>query len=80
MIEYNKNKHNLEPLRAVAFGRAVLRVAPSTLTPYLTRTNNSTTTSVKFESFLYSLDLLSESLSKLIKTTKKWLAREVVYE
>lgn len=80
MNEYTKNKRNLEPVRAGSFGRTALRVALKVPTPDLTRTNKSTTTSVNFECFLYSLDLLSESLSKLIKRTKSWLLHEVAYD
>lgn len=80
MIEYNKNKHNLEPLRAGALGRSALRLAPKVRTPYLTRTNKSTTTSVNFDVFLCRFDYFSESLSKFIKSTKKWLSHEVAYE
>lgn len=80
MSNYNKIKHNLKFRRAGELGRFALRAARVLGTPYLTRTNNSTTTSVNFETFLYGLDILSDSLSRLIKSTKKWLAREVVYE
>lgn len=75
------NKHNTFRInRAGLFGRSALRAAAKASTPYLTRTNKSTTTPVNFDLFLNGLDQLSESLSKCIKSTKKWLTREVVYE